>query len=106
MNDKMFPALDVSDINGLESYRIMSDRESIHNATWQRLGGGIWRFVWNKEGTDHILIAVIVQLQMSHYVAMEKDKKGKTYAQWKEQLSLNLCKSWFISMLLPTKSGI
>ena len=48
MNDKMFPALDVSDINGLESYRIMSDRESIHNATWQRLGGGISRFVWNK----------------------------------------------------------
>ena len=106
MNDKMFPALDVSDINGLESYRIMSDRESIHNATWQRLGGGISRFVWNKKGTDHILIAVILQLQMSHYVAMEKDKKGKTYAQWKEQLSLNLCKSLFISMLLPTKSGI
>ena len=74
MNDKMFPALDISDINGLASYRIMSDREGIYNVTWQRLGGGTWGFISNQEGTDHILIAAIVQLQNGHYAAMETDK--------------------------------
>ena len=74
MNDKMFPALDISDINGLAPYRIRSDREGTHNVTWQRLGGGAWSFISNKEGSEHILIAVIMQLQNGHYAAMETAK--------------------------------